>query len=86
MHSLACVFKKTQQKNDLFSRSYRYAEESLADANGRPPQERMTAVQLINVQRLLEAADYLERRERGNYTFTCVLRLRRVSTYEPLTA
>uniref|UniRef100_G3Q4D7 Uncharacterized protein n=2 Tax=Gasterosteus aculeatus aculeatus TaxID=481459 RepID=G3Q4D7_GASAC len=65
MHSLACVFKKkTQQKNDLFSRSYRYAEESLADANGRPPQERMTAVQLINVQRLLEAADYLERRER----------------------
>ncbi|XP_061778744.1 max-interacting protein 1 isoform X2 [Nerophis lumbriciformis] len=28
------------------------------------PQERMTAVQLMNIQRLLEAAEYLERRER----------------------
>lgn len=27
----------------------------------------MTAVQLINIQRLLEAAEYLERRERGEY-------------------
>lgn len=30
----------------------------------------MTAVQLINIQRLLEAAEYLERRERGE--FNCV--------------
>lgn len=27
----------------------------------------MTEVQLINIQRLLEAAEYLERRERGEY-------------------
>lgn len=26
----------------------------------------MTAIQLINIQRLLEAAEYIERRERGN--------------------
>lgn len=27
----------------------------------------MTEVKLINIQRLLEAAEYLERRERGEY-------------------
>lgn len=29
----------------------------------------MTEVKLINIQRLLEAAEYLERRERGEYKF-----------------
>lgn len=32
----------------------------------------MTAVQLINIQRLLEAAEFLERRERGKCVRQCV--------------
>lgn len=34
----------------------------------------MTEVKLINIQRLLEAAEYLERRERGEYKFKCYCR------------
>ncbi|CAG5928885.1 unnamed protein product [Menidia menidia] len=69
---LSCLVNKQERRGNgqeeavlhHFDESFLAIKAEKSDIDGGQPQENMTAVQLINIQRLLEAAEYLERRER----------------------